>query len=49
MEIRRVAAEVVTRYNITLAPDHSDDAFLDGAVDAFTIVPGPLKLTFQKR
>ncbi|OGM40935.1 putative cytochrome P450 oxidoreductase [Aspergillus bombycis] len=49
MEIRRVLAEILTRYNITFAPDHSDDAFLDDTVDAFTVVPGPLKLIFQRR
>lgn len=49
MELRQVAAEILTRYNVRFAPDHSDEAFLDGAVDAFTIVPAPLKLIFEKR
>ncbi|KAJ5579664.1 cytochrome P450 oxidoreductase [Penicillium hispanicum] len=49
MEIRRVIAEILTRYNISFPPDHSDEAFLDGKVDAFTLVPAPLKLIFRQR
>ena len=49
MEIRRVIAEVFTRYEVSFGPGHSDAKFLDEGVDAFTLVPGPLELIFQKR
>lgn len=49
IEIRRVMAEILTRYTISFAPDHSDEVFFDGTVDAFTLVPAPLKLIFHQR
>lgn len=49
MEVRRVVAEILVRYDIAFAPTQSESAFLDGKRDAFTLVAAPLQLVFQKR
>ncbi|KAI0534986.1 putative cytochrome P450 oxidoreductase [Xylaria digitata] len=49
MEIRRVVAEILSRYDFTTTPDHDKNAFLDGKQDTFTLVSAPLRLVFVKR
>ncbi|KGO40744.1 Cytochrome P450 [Penicillium expansum] len=49
MELRSVTAEILTRYDVSFAPDQTAAAFLDGKQDTFTLATAPLKLVFQKR
>ena len=49
MELRRVTAEPLTRYDIDLAPGQSAEAFLEGGRDFFTLSTGPLELVFTPR
>ncbi|KAF5863921.1 hypothetical protein ETB97_009028 [Aspergillus alliaceus] len=49
MELRRVVAEILTRYDVSFAPNQTASAFTDGKVDTFTLVTAPLKLLFQRR
>lgn len=49
MEIRRVVAEILVRYDIAFAPAQSESAFLNGKRDAFTLVAAPLQLVFRER
>lgn len=49
MELRRVAAESLIRYDMSLAPGQTESAFWDGKRDAFTLVTAPLNLVFKKR
>jgi hypothetical protein len=49
MEVRRAIAAIITRYDISLAPDQTEEAFLDGKIDAFTLVAAPLRLRFARR
>ncbi|KAE8405503.1 cytochrome P450 [Aspergillus pseudonomiae] len=49
MELRRVTAEILTRYDVQFAQEQTVDAFLDGKRDTFTLVTGPLKLVFHER
>ncbi|BCR84059.1 cytochrome P450 [Aspergillus chevalieri] len=49
MEIRRVTADLLSRFNISFAPGQSEKTFLDGKVDAFTLVAAPLWLEFSRR
>lgn len=49
MEIRRVTADLLSRFDISFAPEQSEKAFLDGKVDAFTLVAAPLWLEFSRR
>ncbi|KAI0506267.1 cytochrome P450 monooxygenase-like protein [Xylaria bambusicola] len=49
IEIRRVVAEIVSRYDMKPAPEHNKEAFLDGKKDTHTLVSGPLHLIFVER
>ncbi|KAK2616801.1 hypothetical protein QQS21_000178 [Conoideocrella luteorostrata] len=49
MEIRRVVAEILSRYNLSLAPSQGKEAFLNGKQDTFTVVSAPLFLQFSRR
>lgn len=49
MELRRVAAEVFTRYEVSFAPEQTETAFLEGKKDNFTLVTGSLQLLFSRR
>lgn len=49
MELRRVLAEVFTRYDVSFAPEQTQAAFLESKKDAFTLVTGPLQLVFSRR
>lgn len=49
LEIRRVTAEILWRYDVCPEPGHSASAFLDGKEDTFTTVSAPLPLIFTER
>lgn len=49
MELRRVAAKIVTRYNVSFAPNQTESAYLDGAQDTFTAVAAPLEVIMTRR
>ena len=49
MELRRVTAEILTRYDISLALGQTESAFLGGGKDFFTLSPAPLELVFTPR
>ncbi|KAL4805917.1 cytochrome P450 monooxygenase [Aspergillus unguis] len=49
MELRRVVAEVFTRYGVCFAPGQTEAAFLGGKKDTFTLAAGPLELVFSRR
>ncbi|KAJ5758202.1 Cytochrome P450 [Penicillium nucicola] len=49
MELRRVTAKIVTRYDVSFAEGQSEMDYLDGFRDAFTTVPASLKVVFTKR
>lgn len=49
IEIRRVVAEVLTRYDVRAAPFLNKEAFVDGKQDTFTLVSAPLPLIFTPR
>ncbi|KAJ5717872.1 cytochrome P450 [Penicillium malachiteum] len=49
MEIRRVTAEILTRYDVSFAAEVSEEAFWNGKIDAFTLVAAPMELNFTSR
>ncbi|KAJ5297263.1 6-phosphogluconate dehydrogenase [Penicillium atrosanguineum] len=49
MELRRVTAELLLRYDISFAPGKASDTFLDDGKDMFTLAATPLFLNFTKR
>ncbi|KAK2753551.1 hypothetical protein FQN54_007328 [Arachnomyces sp. PD_36] len=49
MELRRVTAELLRSYDISLAPGQTQEAFLNDSVDTFTCTPATLMLNFTKR
>lgn len=49
MELRRVIAETISRYDVSFAPGQTREAFLDGKQDSFTSVSAPLHLVFNAR
>ncbi|CAG8934783.1 unnamed protein product [Penicillium salamii] len=49
MEIRRIVAELLRSYDISLAPDQTEESFIRGKVDTFTLSAAPLFLNFTKR
>ncbi|KAL4917456.1 cytochrome P450 [Aspergillus aurantiobrunneus] len=49
MELRSVTAELLKRYNLTLAPGVSNEAYLDGLRDIFILVSPSLTLVFSRR
>lgn len=49
MEIRRVTAELLIRYDTSLATSKANEVFLEDGKDMFTLSPAPLFLNFTKR
>jgi len=49
MELRRVTAGLLLRYDIAFAPDKANEAFLEDANDMFALAAAPLLLNFTKR
>ncbi|KAL2264565.1 hypothetical protein VTJ83DRAFT_7075 [Remersonia thermophila] len=49
LEMRRVIAELLSRYDLAVAPGQTKDMFLDGKQDTFTTVSAPLPVIFQDR
>ncbi|PGH10575.1 hypothetical protein AJ79_05397 [Helicocarpus griseus UAMH5409] len=49
METRRVTAEILRRYDISLGPSQTEENFLNGKIDALTLVPATLVLQFTER
>ncbi|KAF7521787.1 hypothetical protein PCG10_007884 [Penicillium crustosum] len=49
MELRRVTAELLLRFDISLAPGKVNDTFLKDGKDTFTLTAAPLLLNFTKR
>lgn len=49
MELRRVTAELLLRFDISLAPGKVNDTFLNDGKDTFTLTAAPLLLNFTKR
>jgi hypothetical protein len=49
MELRLVAAEILTRYDVRLAEGQRADVFLESCHDTFTLATGALELVFEER
>ncbi|KAL2173995.1 cytochrome P450 monooxygenase-like protein [Thermothelomyces heterothallicus CBS 202.75] len=49
LELRRVVAEILSRYDLTIGPGQTKQAFLDGKQDTFTTVSAPLPIIFTER
>ncbi|KAK0711712.1 cytochrome P450 monooxygenase-like protein [Lasiosphaeris hirsuta] len=49
IEIRRLVAELLWRFDVRIAPGHCPDTFLDGKQDVFTTVSAPLPVIFTER
>lgn len=49
MEIRRVTAEILTKYDVSFVSGYNETSFLNGKRDAFTLVAGPMELVFKRR
>ncbi|KAJ5919142.1 cytochrome P450 oxidoreductase [Penicillium verhagenii] len=49
MEIRRVTAEILTRYDVSFAPEYNEASFWKGKQDAFTLVAAPMEMVFNER
>jgi cytochrome P450 len=49
MELRYVVAQIVHRFDVSLAPGQSAEAFLEGTKDTFTLTLAPLNVIFTKR
>ncbi|KAL2200155.1 cytochrome P450 monooxygenase-like protein [Corynascus similis CBS 632.67] len=49
LELRRVVGEILWRYDVTIAPGQTKEAFLDGKQDTFTTVSAPLPVIFTER
>jgi len=49
MELRRVTAELLLRYDISFAAGKSKNKFLEEGKDMFTLAAAPLLLNFTKR
>ncbi len=49
LELRRVVAEILWRYDLTPAPGQTKEAFLDGKQDTFTTVSAALPIVFTQR
>jgi len=49
LEIRRLVAEILWRYDVGVGPGHTKEGFLDGKQDTFTTVSSPLPLIFTER
>lgn len=49
MELRSVAAEVFTKYDVSFAPGQTESAFIEAKKDTFTLVTASLNLIFTRR
>lgn len=49
MEVRRAVAAIICQYDIALGPGQTREGFLNGKIDAFTLVAAPLSLNFTRR
>lgn len=49
MELRRVTAEILIRYDAAFDTNQTAAAFLDGKKDTFTLATAPLRLVFKER
>lgn len=49
LELRRVVAEILWRYDLTIAPGQTKEVFLDGKQDTFTTVSASLPVIFTER
>ena len=49
MELYYVTAEILTKYDASFAQGQTKSAFLEGKIDAFTLVAAPLELVFKER
>ncbi|KAK4147310.1 cytochrome P450 monooxygenase [Dichotomopilus funicola] len=49
LELRRVVGEILLRYDLTIAPGQTKQAFLDGKQDTFTTVSASLPIIFTER
>ena len=49
MELYCVTAEILTKYDASFAEGQTKSAFLEGKIDAFTLVAAPLELVFKER
>lgn len=49
MEIRGVTSRILQKYDISLAPGQTKEAFFDGLVDGFTLACPKLDLIFTPR
>jgi len=49
MELRRVTAEILTRYDTAFDKKQTTSAFWDGKQDTFTLATAPLWLVFEER
>lgn len=49
MEVRRVTALIARKYDVALAPDQTEEAFLGGLRDNFTLATPALNLVFSPR
>lgn len=49
MEVRLVTAQIVRRYDVSLAPGQTPQAFMAGKRDTFTLALGPLELVFSPK
>lgn len=49
MELRRVTAEILIRYDAVFDISQAAATFLDGKKDTFTLATAPLRLVFKER
>ncbi|KAL5337622.1 cytochrome P450 [Aspergillus crustosus] len=49
MEIRRVTADILSRCDVVFAEGQTEEAFMEGKRDTFTLVTAPLELVFKER
>lgn len=49
MEIRHVTAQILTKFDVSLAPSQTVNDFIKGLRDAFTLVTAPLRVVFKER
>ncbi|MCJ1402819.1 hypothetical protein MMC11_006040 [Xylographa trunciseda] len=49
LELRAVAATILSKYDVAFVPGDDGTAFLNGIKDAFATVPGELELVFSRR
>ncbi|KAK4235800.1 hypothetical protein C8A03DRAFT_17500, partial [Achaetomium macrosporum] len=49
LEMRWVVAEILSRYDLEIAPGQTREMFLGGKQDTFTTVSAPLPVIFRER